>query len=190
MISLWFMSRSTTRRAKQFTPLFTFNLISHVAFFERCPQQAILLLLKTSLYFFLILLLRAGVIGLPSSEKPCNVKKLNDVKLLPRWVTMEMQQLYLFFIAYQINLKYCSILFWLRYQILVKTKKWTVSLLIGKFFPNDLANSSLSCCSNLKKHFCVKLSIKYLFYRNNEIATYHYQINSSLKYFWWNFILC
>ena len=72
--------------------------------FERFPRQTILLLLKSSFYFFLILLLQAGVIGLPRGEKPCYIKKLNDVVLLSLWVTMETQQLYLFFIAYQINL--------------------------------------------------------------------------------------
>ena len=33
LISMWLMSRSTMQRAKQFALLFTFNLMSHVAFF-------------------------------------------------------------------------------------------------------------------------------------------------------------
>ena len=104
LISLWLMSRSTMRHAKQFTLLFTFNSMSRVTFFfKRCLRQTILLLLKISFYFSLILLLQAGVIGLPSGEKLCCIKKLNDAVLLALWVTMETQQLYLFFIAYQIN---------------------------------------------------------------------------------------
>ena len=76
--------------------------VSRCFLFERCPQQAISLPLKISFYFSLILLFLAGVIGLPSGEKPSCIKKLNDVVLLPLWVTTKMQQLYLFFNADQL----------------------------------------------------------------------------------------
>ena len=43
--------------------------------------------------------------------------------------------------------------------------------------------SSWSCCSKLKTQLCVTILIKYMFFRNDEIVSYHYQINSSTKYY-------